>query len=567
MVVLLTLALQLQLAAPAMAASPRTAQVAPDRDSLRDLGRAHDAQAAFERGRRYVLPWGPGSGDRCDVRVGRFCWWYEEGGASSRPEPPEVSRRRGELLQQLDALGQRHPADAWIAGMRVYYRVEDERPDAADSVARACEASGWWCAALRGYAAQARGDVRGADSAFTTALALMPDSTRCTWRNVAVLLPPGARDRYEHLGCAARAPIEARYWMLATPRLSAGANEWRSEFHARRVAATLLASSVTPHPMSWGSDTEELLLRYGWPVAWSRVPPQGIATMEPGIVGHEQAPSFHYGPREALLDSGASSGNDGWDLPDVHAQSRYAHRAIRRLGMMSAQVARFRRGDSTLLAAAWSTADDSLPAPAATLGAVLADGGTRSVDGGVARTGHAAVTFAGEAVVAGVELGDSVRGTLARTRTLYAPRRDTTSVLLSDLLLYRPAGEQAPQLDDALALAIPGDTASVSSPVGLYWEAYAADSAGAEVETAVVVERIDHGFFRGARQRLGLADPDSPIHVRWSEARPASGGVRASALALDLSALPAGRYRITLAVTPATGAGAVTSREVSLLER
>ena len=68
MVVLLSLALQLQLAAPAMAASPRTAQVAPDRDSLRDLGRAHDAQAGFERGRRYVLPWGTDSGGRCKAR-------------------------------------------------------------------------------------------------------------------------------------------------------------------------------------------------------------------------------------------------------------------------------------------------------------------------------------------------------------------------------------------------------------------------------------------------------------------------------------------------------------------
>ncbi|MDB4886198.1 MAG: hypothetical protein JWN79_1636 [Gemmatimonadetes bacterium] len=555
MLTVLALAFQLQL----VAGTPRSA----GDDSLRDIGRAHDAQAGFERGRRYVLPWSLGGGGRCDVRVGRFCWWYEGAESAHPAEPAAVAERRAELLRELDALGERHPADRWISGMRVYYRLEDGHPASADSVARECRAEAWWCSALRASAAHARGDLAVADSGFAAALAAMPDSTRCAWRDISSLLPGDARARYEHLACQERLPVEARYWMLATPRLSAGANEWRSEFYARRLAATLLASAVTPHRLSWGRDAEELVLRYGLPVAWSRIVPAGLSTLEPEILGHDPSPSFHFGPRQALLDSGAVARDDGWALDDLHGESRYAHRAIRRLAGVAVQLARFRRGDSTLAAAAWATADDSLAAPAVSIGVLGADGRARARRLDSARVGRGSFTVPGVPRLVGVELGDSASGTFARSRALFAERRDSGAIALSDLLVYRPADAEAPTLAQALALAIPGDTASVSQPIGLYWEAYGSDSAGAQVETSIIVERTDHGFFRAARQRLGLADPDSPVRVRWNEARPAADGVMPRALSLDLSTLPAGRYRITLAITSARGAAAA-EREVEL---
>lgn len=553
----LALALQFQLAV--LPGAPTATD-----DSVRDVGRAHDAQAGFERGRRYVLPWSMGSGGRCDVRIGRFCWWNEGGDVTPPPEPPEVGRRRAELLRELDALGARRPGDPWIVGMRVYYRLEDRRADSADSVARECRAAAWWCRALVADAAQARGAVAAADSGFASALAAMPDSTRCAWQDISVLLPADARDRYEHRSCAERAAVEARYWLLATPRLSVSANEWRAEFYARRVAATLLASAVTPHRLRWGQDTEELLLRYGLPVAWSRVTPTSMSTLEPEILGHDPSPSFHYGPDASLLDGTAAPGDADWDLTAVHGESRYAHGSIRRLGSVATLVAAFRRGDSTLVAARWTTADESLRTPAVSLGAVGADGRI------VARTldslpgGYGTITMAGTPRLAGVELSDSASGSFARSRTLFTARRDSGSVALSDLLLFRPGGQDAPSLREALAAAMPGDTAWLDRPIGLYWEAYGADSAGAPVETSILVERVDHGFFRAARQRLGLADPDSPVRVHWSESRPPVNGVTARALSLDLATLPAGRYRITLAVTGLSGTGAVAEREVQL---
>ena len=132
------------------------------------------------------------------MRVGRFCWWYESGDGTLPAEPPEIGRRRAELLAELDTLGQHRPADAWIAGMRVYYRVDDRRPASADSAARACRAVAWWCAALRAYAAQARNDIAAADSGFSVALSTMPDSTRCAWRDISALLPGDSRGDGTH---------------------------------------------------------------------------------------------------------------------------------------------------------------------------------------------------------------------------------------------------------------------------------------------------------------------------------------------------------------------------------
>lgn len=570
MLTLLALALQLQLTASASQGGTvpqRVATPAADEDSSRDIARAHDAQAGFERGRRYVLPWSTSGGERCDVHVGRFCWWYEGGDTELPPEPQEVTRRRSELLAELDALGTRHPGDAWIAGMRAYYRIEQGQARAADSVATDCKATRWWCTALRAYAAHAQGNHFAADSGFSAALAAMPDSTRCAWRDIAPLLSGSARDRYEHLACADRAAMESRYWMLATPRLSAPVNEWRAEFNSRRVAATLLASAVTTHRIGWGRDAEELLLRYGWPVAWSRIQPAGMIASEPDILGHDPSPSFHYAAREPLFDVEASSGDDGWDLVDVHAESRYAHPAIRRIAAVSAQIARFRRGDSTLLVVAWATPDDSLATPAVTVGALRDDGhaAARLLDS--ARVGRGRLAVAGIPRLVGVELADSARGSFARSRTLYPARASATPAAISDLLIYRPDNQEAPTIAQATALAIPGDTASVEHPLGLYWESYGADSAGAAVETSILVERIDHGFFRGAKQRLGLEDPDSPVRVRWSEARPTADGISPRALSLDLSTLPAGRYRITLAVSSAAGSATSTQREVELRDR
>src|SRR4051812_21488286 len=440
---LAVLAMALQLQTASLGAPQPRRPAATGADSVRDARRARDAQAGFERARRVNLPWEGGSGDRCEVRLGRYCWWYDETAPTLPAENEAIGVRRAELLDQLDALGDLHPGDDWLVGMRVHYRVDAKHPDAADYVARGCRATRWWCDALRGYAAHVRGDAALADSAFTAALSEMDDSTRCEWSDIHMLLPNDSRERYEALPCAERASLERRYWMVGRPRLSAPANEWRNEFFTRRVQAWLAERSRTPHNMSWGKDAEELLIRYGWPVMWGRVQygTAGFGAPEPSVIGHDPSPSFVFAPREALLDSLAESGDDGWELKSHLGESRFAPANVRRIAPMSTQLARFRRGDSVLVVAAFAAADDSLTVPATRLAAVLDERTTVMSARESLRSGTASLMLPARPWLVGVEIADTTTGTLARSRALYRADSAAARLALSDLLLYRPGAE------------------------------------------------------------------------------------------------------------------------------
>ena len=563
---LLAIAFQLQTASLGGPVAMRRS-AASEADSVRHARRARDAQVAFERTRRSNLPWEGGSGGRCEVRLGRFCWWYDEYAPSLPPESDVVTSRRAELLAELDSLAERHPGDDWLAAMRVHYRVDARHLEAADSVARGCRATRWWCDALLGYAAHVLGDAHRADSAFSAALSTMDDTTRCRWTDIHTLLPNDSRGRYEELSCADRAPIERRYWLLGRPRLAAPANEWRSEFFTRRVQSWIAERTRTPHNMSWGDDAEELVLRYGWPVVWGRVQqPYTTMTAEPSVIGHDPSPSFSFAPREELLDTLADGDDAGWDLRSRYGESRFAPRNVRRIAPLAVQVARFRRGDAVLLAAAYAAADDSLTAVTTRLAATIDDTLTIVGDPDSLRRGSYTLLLPRPPLLAGVEIADTSTGTLARSRILYRPDGGAARLSLSDLLLYRAGAEPAGALDSALARAIPGDTIFRDRPVGVFWETYGLAEGGESVDVAVTVERIDRSWFRSTRQALGLADEDTPLRIRWTDARPSAGGVAPHALSLDLANLPGGRYRLTLSLTPQGATAVTSSREVELRE-
>jgi hypothetical protein len=101
-------------------------------------------------------------------------------------------------------------------------------------------------------------------------------------------------------------------------------------------------------------------------------------------------------------------------------------------------------------------------------------------------------------------------------------------------------------------------------PLGIFWETYGLSDAGETVDVAVTVERIDHSWFRSTRQALHLADADTPLRIRWTDARASDAGVAAHAVSLDLTNLPGGRYRLTLSLTPQGAPRASSSREVEL---
>jgi hypothetical protein len=559
----LFLALQLRavsLTEPARVVSPA--------DSIHDLRQAQSAQFAFERNRRNWLPVGYGGGGRCDVRLGRFCWWYDESTPTFPPESEQIRSRRTSLIAALDEIGGRHPGDSWVAGMRVHYRVDGRDLAGADSAALSCAAEKWWCAALVGYVAHVRGDGMRADSAFAFALDAMPPEAACAWRDITPLLADADRDAYEKQACEARRPMEVRYWFLSRPQLASSANEWQNEYNTRRVLARLAEHAATPQSISWGNDAAELLLRYGWPAAWSRIQPNSpMSSSEPGIIGHDPSPSFAFAPAGRLADSLGALPFDAWDLVAPRAEARFAPRLVRRVAGVTAQLARFRRGDSTLVVAAFVASDDSLRSPIAILATADSSGVPALSIPDTGHTGRTRVTIPGVPTIVGIELADTVTRTLARTRLGYPRGADSVLRVLSDLLVYRAGSEQATTVDSALAHAIAGDTVTRNKPLGLFWETYGVAAEGETIGHTVTVERIDHGFVRSTKQRLGLAPEDTPIRMTWTDARPPNGRAVGHGISLDLGNVDPGRYRVTLTLTPPGGAPLSTSREIALIDR
>ncbi|MEO8335712.1 MAG: hypothetical protein ABI664_12110 [bacterium] len=561
------LALAFQLHAPSFNAVAQRPSERSPADSARDLSRAHGAQANFERSRRAHLPYGDRGNGRCDVRLGRYCWWYDEHVPAFPPEEAAITDRRAELIAELDLAAARYPGDSWLAGMRVHYRIDGHHFVAADSVARECRATAWWCSALAGYAAHANGDAHRADSAFAVAVAALPADESCAWQDIAPLLNDDDRDVYDHRSCDERRTLEARYWLLSRPQFSTGGNEWQNEFHVRRVLNWLGERAATPHLLSWGQDAAELVLRYGWPTAWSRTMVSMGSMQEPSIIGHDPAPSFAFAPTRWLSDSLKPIEPDAWDMNAPRAEARYAPPMVKRVANVAAQFARFRRGDSTLVVAAFAAQDDSLRTVAARLGAADVDGVVSISEPDSVHVGRARVSLANAPWIVGIDISDTTTKTLGRTRRAYVPGADSARLALSDLLVYRAGEEPAASLDSALARAIPGDTVTRNRPLGIFWETYGLATEGETVDIAVSVERVDHGWIRSARQKLGLTPIDTPIRIRWTDARTPPDKAAAHAISLDLANLDSGRYRVALTLTPASGTPVVAVREVELTDK
>jgi hypothetical protein len=292
-----------------------------------------------------------------------------------------------------------------------------------------------------------------------------------------------------------------------------------------------------------------------------------MSSSEPGIIGHDPSPSFAFAPAGRLADSLGALPFDAWDLVAPRAEARFAPRLVRRVAGVTAQLARFRRGDSTLIVAAFVASDDSLRSPIAILATADSSGIPALSIPDSGHAGRTRVTIMGAPTIVGIELADTMTRTLARTRLGYPRGADSVLRVLSDLLVYRAGSEQATTVDSALAHAIAGDTVTRSKPLGLFWETYGVAAEGETIGHTVTVERIDHGFVRSTKQRLGLAPEDTPIRMTWTDARPPNGRAVGHGISLDLGNVDPGRYRVTLTLTPPGGAPLSTSREIALIDR
>lgn len=543
-----------------LAAAPFLAQ-APDAgvrsitpaDSAQTNKQARRAQSEFERRRLRLLPTVGSSGGRCDVRVGRFCYWQDDDDTPPPPEPRAVSELRAKFLDRLASLAARNPGDGWIAAQRVRYLVEAKRPSDALAAAHACRAAGSWCASLAALALAAGPDVRAADSAVTAALSLMTPEDRCAALDIEPLIDGNFRDRYHRASCTERDSLRERWLWLARSTYATEGNEIRVELFARHLLARLASESSSPYGPLAGKDLRDLVLRYGWSTAWGKTEPRIGLGETPNAVGYDADRTFALAPTDGDLADPANIGDAPRRRDDPTARARFPIRGARTLGGLTQRAALFRRGDSTLAIAAFDASSDTAmrgvdSARAALV--LLRDETTPPVVANAVHAPHGVLmaTAPWRPVLLALELRDSTSGRIARAR-VGVPPADTASgrVALSDLLLF--AGDStstsavASALDSVLARAIVDGRIAAGGKLGLFWEMYGlADEERVTATIGLVPD--ESGFLRRIAERAGVATPRAPVHLRWNDAPEVRGSVGGRMLVIDLADVPEGRYTV-----------------------
>jgi hypothetical protein len=533
----------------------------PRGDSLAALRAARRAQAEFEGQRRALAPRTPArSGGGCDERIGRFCYWYDDGTSDAPPEPAGIAAARGRLIARLDSAAARIPGDGWVAGQRVRYLVEAGRTDDAVLVARHCGAAAWWCEALEGFARHRARAFAAADSVYAAALDDMPDDVRCRWLDLSAILDGPLARRSRSLSCAARAEFDARVWWLAQPLYARPGNDRRTEHWARLTMARLLAEAASAWQLAPGADLSELIVRYGWPEAWSQGPLEPGAAA-PMIVGHERQPSYHFVPDLLPAADTTPPSPQSWTLQPLLTRERYAPAYATRFEAVAPDFSVLRRGESTLVVVAYDLTQDTLFAGRRIDAALALATDERSP---VALQRRPAAPPAGAIVaaapgttrVASFEVTADSDSRAARARIGVVPWvGDRSGLALSDLVIFEPADSLPPSADlsDVLPLVHGPARARQGGRIGLYWEAYGVDSGGENLTAQVAVAPTGSGLLRRVGAWLRMGHRPRETLLEWQETgRPREGAV-CRALVVNVATLPPGRYRIELTVASSHG--------------
>lgn len=525
------------------------------------------AQARFETFRRANLPFSRGGGsDRCQERVGRFCYWYDEDAENAPPEPGPVSAQRLQLIALLDSLARLNPAENWIAGQRIRYLDEAKLGTRALAAAQECRAYGWWCDALQGFAHHQLGQFVESEAAFTRVLARMTEIERCRWTDISLYLDEDTRKQYQRTQCGTpqRTAYETRVWFFARTRYGMPGNDSRTEHFARLTYVEFLRAAPSAYMFGFDEDERELVLRFGWSRAWSRGPdlygPLGSGPPQMNIVGHDPVPAHRFVPPHHVLTSPTVSDSVDWavQLPPVVA--RYGPPYAKKILMLEHQQGLFRRGDTALVVLAYDVSREPRMAGASLAGAlVLTPGGeprpNTTVAEGVPAKGTLTVRAPWGPLLMSAEIAAPDSSVLARARYgIRPPFAQGARVSLSDLLFYTPYGEFPTTVEEALPHALATQRVRSSQPLGVFWEAYNTNPAGERMTISLTVvpetEESTGVLQRGARA-LRLARGSAPVSITVEDVSAHGSSRSARAVQLDISTLRRGDYLVQLEITVA----------------
>jgi hypothetical protein len=573
--------------------------VHPPTDTVRQAEREARREAVREA-RRYeqilirTAPerYGGGAPDRCDERIGRYCFWFGTPGTPRRPIPPErpeVGPVRESAIHAYRRWFAVAPGATAATGPLIRYLIESDRPREAVAAAR----THVWAAGdspeslmLLGFALHYARDFVAAETAFDSARALSDPDDRRRLDDLRVLLDPSEQSAYRDLDEDARAAYEARFWTAADPSLLEPGNERRSAHYARHAWGRIMAlAPVVDGRSRWGSDDHEIVLRYGRPTSRQRL-------AEPHHLLHRPTRlTESFDPRGVALTPGALLTEGIGETPPAgiraelerdSARSYYAPLGLRRTRALVVQPSVFPDGDGGVLRIDALLRPDTVQprVPVAPRGGIVV---MDTLGREVARTAaspevrHDSLTLlsAEQRLAPGtylyrVEIRDDSTGLagIAQYRVeVPAPR----GLMLSDILVALPVTTEPPSSrTDSTLEATPRLTVQPNQEVGLYAEVtgLGVDGGGATFDVQWWVERAegDALLVRAARwvgERMGVVEPDRPTRVGWEEATAQEAQV--VFVTLSLSDLRPGLHRLNLRVRDrVSGEERLTSRLIRI---
>jgi GWxTD domain-containing protein len=511
-----------------------------------------------------------------------------------------------QALEHLEAALASDPLHLDAAGLYVVALGAFERWDSAVAVTERLVKAGpdsgraW---ALRGLALARAGGGIGAAAAFDAALERLPAPELAPYRALERVLTPDDGRRLATLDDSGRAVFAARHWGRADPLWLTPDNEVRTEFLARITYADHRWADDLRGYHGYESDRGAVYLRYGPPDRAATLGPLGAEGSTLTIIrdpGRDDPDRFRPDPAERLdrsrtrllwvyqgsrrrylfgLTPGYAravfAGNAadrfrydretvprGWDnVPIVRAVDSIAVTALRfEDGMGTGELAVFGALPPAL---AQAVGADS---PAVALFVERADrvdrvstADARPVSPGTWRwrlpeapdTVRSLRVEALDARGGGAGRGDAVPR---------APPDPSPDLRLSDLLVAPGRPDSAPHTRwFAMDLAPLAGPLPADQPLTLAWELYglgARPEARYAVEIRFTVERVERRgllvrIIGGAADALGLsAIGDERLVLRYERSRESAPALL-EYVALDLSEIPRGTYRVTVAVTQA----------------
>lgn len=488
-----------------------------------------------------------------------------------RYQPMEVvQEERPKVIQALDEAAEVLPGDDWIAGHRVGMRVKHERLDEAVDVARECQASRWWCAALSGLAHHMRGDSAAAHHAFDDALEAMPRERRCEWNeHVRHLLAGGIRSAYGNADCEERDRLAEYVWWLADPFHLLPFNDRRSEHLARMVGMELRCQQRALVGGVCRTTQYFNVVTLGWP-DWLWSFERGESRPRP--LGHRFVPP----PGVAMEPFDAEPWD--WDL-EQEARFERVHLDYDIIHPLQQQTALFRRGDSMRVVVAADMHRHVLRgAPSLDMGVVFSREPPASpVIHRVQRPPERMLldTLLPEreylvSVEALAEPSGAARSRFGVRLPAASPEGLALShpVLLEwsdalDRLADRDEVEPV-SLDSVLDHVIGSDRLRSGREVGVFWEMYGLDGPEPEaVEISITIREADEGRLRRLARWLRIAGPSQVQSLSWEEAVGAEA-IQGRVLRIRLPDVDPGRYLLEVSVSTPDGEPVVVRRQMEI---